>query len=51
MSNRTPPDRERLPVLKGLQVTDPAKKALPAGPETGAVPFPHQKAKGRSLLR
>ena len=27
-----------------------AKTALPAGPETGAVPFPHQKAiKGRFL--
>ena len=27
------------------------KDAGGAGPETGAVPFPQQKAKGRSMLR
>ena len=36
-----------MPRLKALHGQEREKTAPPAGPETGAVPFPHQKAKGQ----
>ena len=44
-----PPDREERRRLKAFHGKERAKTAPPAGPETGAVPFPQQKAKGRSV--
>ena len=39
-----PPDREGRLWLQAFHGKERAKTVLPAGPETGAVPFPQQKA-------
>ena len=42
----TPPHQRRVPWLEG-PAAGGRETAPPAGPETGAVPFPQQKARGR----
>ena len=44
----TPPHQRRVPWLEG-PAAGGRETAPPAGPETGAVPFPQQKARGRFL--
>ena len=45
-----PPDREERRRLKALCGQEREKTAPAAGPETGAVPFPQQKARGRPVF-